>query len=371
MERDVLLPRDGMFSVHSDDLDGLRKTVPVYPMKSHRVLLAGALVAASVWSVRAQLLVPAAPPSPAPPGRATERPSEEAIAKLQGGPRLPFTVDPKWPQLPKGYNFGECSGVDVDRQGNVWVFNRGHWPVIQFDRSGKMLQAWSVDAVRIMSAHGLRVAPDGNVWLVDVAGHMIFKYSPEGRLLMTLGGRQGNPGNNDAEDAFNQPTNVAFRTNGNVYISDGYVNSRVVEIKPDGSHVKHWGKPGREGDGEFRLVHDVAVDREGHVYIADRNNERVQVFDAEGKFLAKWTNIGAPWGIAYAAKEDAIYLCDGKYCRIVKLSLEGKVLGTLGSYGKAPGMLDYAHSIAIDPVDGSLYTVEIKNWRVQKWVREK
>src|SRR5262249_34304714 len=227
------------------------------PMKIHFRWLFAAALAVNVVSVRAQLLAPANPPSPPPPGRATERPSAESIAKLKSGPPLPFTVDAQWPQMPKGYNFGECSGVDVDRQGNVWVFNRGHWPVMEFDRRGKMLQAWSVDAVRILSAHGLRVAPDGNLWLVDVAGHMLFKYSAEGRLLLAIGGRQGNPGNNDAEDAFNQPTNVAFRANGNIYVSDGYVNSRVVELRPDASFVKRWGKPGRDADGEFRLVHDV------------------------------------------------------------------------------------------------------------------
>src|SRR5213083_303132 len=122
-----------------------------------RLLLALAAVAACAQTP---------PPNP---GRPTDRPAAEAVAKLKSGPTLPYAVDPSWPQLPKGYNFGECSGVDVDKRGNVWVFNRGHWPVIQFDRRGKMLQAWSVDAVRILSAHGLRVAPDGNLWLIDVA----------------------------------------------------------------------------------------------------------------------------------------------------------------------------------------------------------
>src|SRR5436190_23777673 len=117
-----------------------------------------------------------------PPGRPTDHPPAAEVAKLKTGPQLPYKVLPTWPTLPKGVNFGEVSGVDLDRQGNVWVFNRGHWPVMQFDRRGKMLQAWSVDAVRILSAHGLRVAPDGNLWLIDVAGHMLFKYGPEGRL---------------------------------------------------------------------------------------------------------------------------------------------------------------------------------------------
>jgi hypothetical protein len=105
------------------------------------------------------------PAQAAPASHATERPTSEQLAKLKTGPALPYRLAENWPQLPKGYNFGECAGVDVDKQGNVWVFNRGHWPVMQFDRSGKMLQAWPEETFRLRSAHGLRVGPDGNLWL--------------------------------------------------------------------------------------------------------------------------------------------------------------------------------------------------------------
>ena len=328
---------------------------------------AAALLAALSLHAQTQSAPPAAMALPA---RATERPDPAVVAKLKGGPPLPFKVDLAWPQLPPGYNFAECTGVDVDKQGNVWVFNRGHWPLMQFDRAGKLLRAFTTDTLRFVSTHGVRIAPDGNLWCVDVDGHTVFKLSPEGRILMVLGGRQGIPGNNDAEDGFNRPTNTAFRANGDVYISDGYNNGRVVEFTADGKYVRHWGKRGT-GDGEFNLVHDVAVDPAGKVYVADRANERVQVFGADGKFLAKWTNLGSPWGLYYAPKENALYMCDGKYDRILKLSLTGEVLGVLSSYGVAPGKLSYVHSIAVDPADGSLYTVEIKTWRVQKWVHPK
>lgn len=307
-------------------------------------------------------------PAP-PPGRGTDRPTPEQVASLKSGPMLPYKVLPNWAQLPKGYNLGECSGVDVDHRGNVWVFNRGHWPLVQFDRSGRMLQAWTEDAFRVKSSHGIRVGPDGNLWAVDVDGHVVFKLTPEGRILMVIGNRQGVPGNNSATDAFNRPTNVGFLPNGNILVSDGYVNSRVIEFNADGEYVRHWGSKGT-GDGEFNLVHDVAVDTRQRIYVADRSNERIQVFDENGKFLEKWTGIGAPWGIYFAPRESAIYMCDGKYDRILKLNLEGQVLGVLGSWGKAPGKLDYAHSIAVDPSDSSIYTVEIKNWRVQKWVKQ-
>ena len=305
-----------------------------------------------------------APPAPKP----TERPTAEQIAKLKSGPPLPYKVVAGWPTLPKGHNLGEVSGVDVDRQGTVWVFNRGRWPVMQFDRAGKLLQSWSEDTVRLKSAHGLRVGPDGSIWCVDVDGHVVFKFSPEGRVLMVLGQRQGFSGTNDAEDGFNRPTNLAFRANGNFYVSDGYINSRVIEFNPAGEFVRKWGTKGT-GDGQFNLVHDVAVDSKGRVYVADRANERIQVFDDKGTYLTQWPGIGAPWGIYYVAKEEAIYMCDGKYDRIMKFNLEGQVLGVLSSWGKAPGKVDYVHSIAVDPADGSIYTAEIKNWRVQKWAR--
>ena len=126
------------------------------------------------------------------PGHATERPTTEQLAKLKSGPALPYAVDANWPQMPKGYNFGECSGVDVDKQGNVWVFNRGHWPVMEFDRNGKLLQAWSRGYLpREIGSRPARRARTAISGCVDVEGHVVFKMSPEGRILMVLGNRQG------------------------------------------------------------------------------------------------------------------------------------------------------------------------------------
>src|SRR5262249_55836856 len=153
----------------------------------------------------------------------------------KSGPPLPHKLVKDWAQLPKGWNFGECSGVAVDRFDNVWVFNRGAHPVIEFDQNGKMLQSWGEGLIK--SSHGIRVDSDGSVWAVDVKGHVVFKFSPEGRVLMLLGNRQGTPGNNDSKDAFNEPTGVAFTPNGDFYVSDGYVNSRVIKFNRDGEHI--------------------------------------------------------------------------------------------------------------------------------------
>jgi len=286
-------------------------------------------------------------------------------ASLKSGPPLPYHVVLNWAHLPQGWNFGECSGVSVDKDDNVWVFNRGAHPVIEFDKNGNMLQAWS--EVPVTTAHGLRVDPESNIWAVDVAAHRVLKFTPQGRLLMMIGQVGGAPGNNGTKDGFNRPTNVAFAPNGDFFVSDGYVNSRVVRFNKDGEYMLQWGSKGT-GDGEFDLVHDVTLDSQGRVYVADRTNQRVQIFDQNGKFLGKWTDIGAPWGLDYDVRENVIYMCDGVNNRIVKLNLDGQILGVLSSYGKVPGKLDYPHSIAVDSA-GAIYVAEIKNWRVQKFVK--
>jgi DNA-binding beta-propeller fold protein YncE len=275
------------------------------------------------------------------------------IAQIKTGPPLPHKVVEDWAKLPDGWNFGETSGVAVDKDDNVWVYNRGAHPVVQFDSSGKMLRSWP--EVPIKSSHGIRVDEDGNIWTVDVKGHQIF---------MVLG---RGVGKNDSKDAFNEPTGVAFAKNGDVYISDGYVNSRVVRYGKDGVYRSQWGRKGI-GDGEFDLVHDVAIDSGGRVYVADRTNQRVQIFDETGKFLTKWSDVGAPWGLSYVAKENAIYMCDGLNNRIVRLNLDGQITGVLSSFGKTAGKLDFAHNIAVDSA-GSIYVAEIKNWRVQKFAK--
>ncbi|MCW5980619.1 MAG: 6-bladed beta-propeller [Bryobacteraceae bacterium] len=284
-------------------------------------------------------------------------------ADLGSAPSLPHKLVPDWAKLPAGWNFGECAGVEAAPDGTIWVFNRGPHPVLQFDKNGKMLQAWSETPV--VRPHGIGAGPDGSIWLVDQGGHSVMKFTPQGRLLMVITNPARRAGDNDSKYAFNEPTGIAFSPAGDFYVSDGYVNARVIHFDSQGEYLRHWGRKGT-GDGEFNLVHDVTLDAKGRVYVADRTNSRVQIFDGDGKFLAKWTDAGQPWGLHYAAAEDAIYMCDGLNNRIVKLSTDGKILGALSSFGKVPGKLDFAHHIAVD-AEGSIYVVEIKNWRVQKF----
>jgi DNA-binding beta-propeller fold protein YncE len=288
-----------------------------------------------------------------------------ALGQSATAPALPHHLVKDWAKLPEGWNFGECSGVALDKNDNVWVYNRGPHPVIEFDKNGRMLRAWN--EVPVKSSHGIRVDASGNLWLIDVAGHKVLTMSPEGRVLMMIGGVGDAPGDNDSKEAFNRPTNIAFAPNGDFLVSDGYVNSRVAKFSAGGDYLTQWGHKGT-GDGEFNLVHDIVLDSKGRVYVADRSNNRVQIFDLDGKFLGKWEKAGTPWGLDYVARENAIYMCDGVNDRVVKVNMEGQIIGTLGSHGKAPGKFDFPHSIAVDST-GAIYVAEIKNWRVQKFVQ--
>jgi DNA-binding beta-propeller fold protein YncE len=279
-------------------------------------------------------------------------------------PELPIKLVSEWAKLPKGMYIGECSGVSVDKDDNVWVFHRGKSPILKFDRTGKLLDHW--EGAPITSSHGIKIDPEGNVWTVDVAGHNIKKFSRDGKLLMHIGNPGGAPGNNESKDSFNRPTGIAFEPNGDFWVSDGYVNSRVVKFSKFGVYVTQIGGKKGTGDGEFDIAHDVALDARGRVYVADRENRRVQIFSPEGQLIGKWTNVGSPWGLAFNPKDSTMYICDGYSNRVLKVNLEGQILGAYGQYGKVPGAFDFVHHIAVDS-QGNLYAAEIKNWRVQKF----
>lgn len=189
--------------------------------------------------------------------------------QLKSGPPLPHTLVAGWPQLPAGWNFGETSGVAVDKSDNVWVFNRGKHPVMQFDRNGKLLQAWG--DVPVKSAHGIRVGPDGNIWALDVAGNSLFTFTPQGRTVQVIGDVGGQAGNMQSKDAFNRPTGIDFAASGDYYVSDGYGNSRVVKFSRDGIFQKQWGR-------KLDYVHNIAVDSTGAIYAEEIKNWRVQKF---------------------------------------------------------------------------------------------
>jgi len=189
-----------------------------------------------------------------------------------------YKLDPNWPQRPAEINWGQMPGVAVDRKDRVWLFTRANPPIQVYDARGKFIRAFGEDLVR--SAHYIELDCRGNVWVADVGNHVVMQFTPEGKLLKTLGTR-GEPGNDQTH--LNKPTDMAVTPGGEVFVSDGYGNNRIVHFDRNGKFVKAWGKLGT-GPGEFSLPHAVALDSKGRLYVADRNNARVQVFDQSGKF---------------------------------------------------------------------------------------
>lgn len=283
---------------------------------------------------------------------------------------LPYEPVEGWAQFPDDYEPGAGMAVAVDPEGDVWYYNRGSHPVIEFAPDGSVKQAWKENpelSNHAGSAHGMTIGSDGGVWLVGRETATIQKFSPEGRKLVVIGGFSGRIGDNDAPYAFNRPAGVAEDGSGNIYVADGYRNTRVVKYGPEGDYIQHWGGPG-SAEEQFSLVHGVAAGPGDLIYVADRGNNRIQVFDADGKFLNLWEGFGTPWALTYDADSDSIWVCDGDNGRVLQFSLDGRLLGGFGSDGSEPGRLHQVHGIAVG-LDGAIYVAETVNQRIQKFVR--
>lgn len=297
-------------------------------------------------------------------------------------------VVPDWPKLPEGHTLGLCAGIGVDAQNRVFIFHRSgrKWsnpfpeepikePTVSvFDGpTGKRLTTWGEN--RFIMPHGLTIDHEGHVWLTDVGLHQIFKCTPEGKVLLTLG-EAGVSGSDRSH--FNLPTDVAVLRDGSFYISDGYKNTRVMKFSAEGRFEFEWGTKG-DGDGEFNLPHGIAIDSRGRVIVCDRENERLQLFDARSGFIASWKGpqLGKPYGLA-TAPDGHVFIIDGGSPSLkpelrgkaVELDATGHVIDTFGSFGKAPGQFQLGHDIAIGP-DGAVYVAEGTGARVQKFVRKR
>jgi len=242
--------------------------------------------------------------------------------------------------MPEGWKFGRVSAVATDSQGQVYVFHRGHKadPIIVFDGGGKYLRSWGRGMFG--NPHGLRIDREDNVWITDNGDHQVMKFDREGHLLLTLGVK-GKPGTDDK--TFNRPTDIAFSSSGDVYISDGYGNSRVVKVDRNGKYLLDWGKRGT-GAGEFNTPHSVGVDSHGTVYVSDRENNRIQIFDPNGKYLRQWTHLGATQNL-FITPQDEMWIIthrnnienityDTLAGRLMRIDLaSGKILGSMESPG--------------------------------------
>jgi sugar lactone lactonase YvrE len=289
-------------------------------------------------------------------------------------------ADPNWPQKPDSFTWGAMSGITVDDQNQVYLFNRSEPTVQVYRADGSLVRTWSTG--NPPGTHHIKLDPEGNVWVADFRSHIVQKYTVEGRLLMTLG-ESGVRGCDS--DHFDGPTDMAFLPNGEVFISDGYGNRRVAHFDAQGRLIKAWGEEGT-GPGQFALPHAIAVDSNNRVYVADRNNARIQVFDTAGKLLAVWSDLIMPWGFAMT-ENDELWVCGSSGVRqpggdswvitpppdqmLMKLSTSGEVLARVPLKSPAtppskPGEVDWVHAIAIDS-QGDLYLGDIQGKRAQKW----
>jgi DNA-binding beta-propeller fold protein YncE len=285
-------------------------------------------------------------------------------------PELPYVAVGESFKLPPGANFGGTSGVAFNSKGNIFVLHRGPMPLMEFDADGNFIRGFG-DGL-FDRPHGLRIDAHDNIWTTDVAMNLIYKFNPAGRMEMVLGvkGRTGewHPGGHLR--LFHEPNEAVVGPSGDIYVLEGHgkAESRVVKFDRDGNFIKTLGGKGK-GPGEFDLPHSLVFDKQGLLYIADRNNARIQVFDADGAYVRESSHPGTPCGLFMGADQH-IWLAHGHTGQIMKLDLDGKVVGMIagGGPGKTTGKYGEAHYIAISPRD-EIFVADTLNWRVQKYVR--
>ena len=310
--------------------------------------------------------------------------NRSAVAQSPGYARDPVVIEydvvPEWPQRPEHVSAaGWVSGIAVDAHDQVWLFKKGPDPVQVYTVDGAFVKTWGKG--RFVDPHQLRIDHEGNVWLADFGRHVVEKYSPDGKLLMRL----GTPGE-AGEDAghFNRPTDMAITPEGDIFVTDGYGNRRVVHFDAQGRFVKAWGQYGSQ-PGQFILPHAIALDSAGRLYVADRNSGRIQVFDQQGRVLDVWDNLIMPWGISIS-HDDQIWVCGssphwwfrhGKYPEykdqiFMRFSPDGRARQLWAiPLGKSketlkPGEAIGIHCIARD-AKGNLYVGDIYGERAQKF----
>ena len=327
-------------------------------------------------------------------------------------PEIPFDSAPNFLKLPPDMNLGEVSGVAVNSKKHVVVFTRSNSAggpaygatasqLLEFGPDGKFLREIGKGLYAWSYAHAIRFDKDDNLWAIDKGSDMIVRINPEGHVTMVFGRKKEasdeaepwtrvTPPRPPVNGQFRQPTDVAFDPQGNIYISDGYINSRVAKFDKNGDWVKSYGEPGRVKLGELNTPHSIAADSKGNVYVADRGNRRIQVLDQSGTFVraikidvpmppdvhpwmgndptpeAAATQNGAPWAICITpGPTEYLYASDAFPGRVYKLTLDGTVVGVLGKVGHQPKQFGWIHEIAC-PSENEIYVAELLNWRVQK-----
>jgi DNA-binding beta-propeller fold protein YncE len=281
----------------------------------------------------------------------------QAPPPAQRLPELAYQVVPEFFAYPADWVVGEASGVAVNSKGHIFLFQRARPMLSEFDATGHYVR--SLGEGLFDHPHGLRIDSQDNIWTTDDTNHTVLKLSPAGKVLLVLG-RRNNGG--EADWLFNKPADVAVTDSGDIYVADGYGNSRIVKFDRNGNFVRAWGRYG-SGAGEFSLPHSVVVDKAGRVYVGDRENARIQIFDSDGHFLTQWTGIGYPYGLQITPDQH-VWMVDGGFDRVIELDPHGKILGAIGSPGHGPGQFAWGHFLAFG-ADRKMFVADVLNWRFQ------
>ena len=319
--------------------------------------------------------------TPAPtPAEGLTQAQLNARAKAQDVPEIPFESAPNFLKLPPNLYLGEGIGVATNSKGHIFVYTRSQATrLFEFDAKGNYLREIGEGLYGFVFAHAVRVDAQDNIWAVDEGSNMVIKFNPEGRVVMVLGRR---PEPADAAPAspepytFNRPTDVAWDAAGNIFVADGYGNSRVVKYDKNGRFIASVGSKGA-APGQLNLPHTMAMDAKGNVYVGDRSNSRIQVFDNDLTFKAIYDHVGAPWAVCISpGPHQYLYssnsnpdsnnsLLNAVTGEIYKMELDGTVIGKFGHAGKNLGEFSTVHEIDCRN-ENELLVSEIISWRVQK-----
>ncbi len=336
-----------------------------------------------------------------------------ALLGQQANVEISYQSVPDFIQLPEGMNLGEVPGVAVDSRGHLFVFTRSNSAggpaygptaaqLLEFDSTGKYLREIGKGLYGWSFAHAVRIDRDDNIWAIDKGSDMVIRFNPAGRVVMVFGRKKESSSTEGpwervdpplpAQDGrFRQPTDVAWDSQGNTYITDGYINSRVAKYDRNGDWVKSWGEKGT-GPGQFNTPHSIAVDGNDNIYVGDRGNRRIQVFDRDGRYLRMFTidvapasgskavngatpagnsmdGVGAPNSLCITpGPNQVLFVGESTWPgRILKVALDGRLLGVIGRSGRLLGQFSGAHQLAC-PSERELYVAETANWRVQKLI---
>lgn len=284
-----------------------------------------------------------------------------------GSGKYSYNVVEDWATLPTGWEWGIIPAVACDSQDRVFVGSRSEHPLTVFDRDGNFLDSWGEDFLG--GAHGLYIDAEDNVYCTVHTDHCVYKFNRHGELVMTLG-RPGEPAEKDG-DPFNKPTDLAIASTGELFVSDGYVNARVHKFSPGGDLLLSWGSHGSEA-GQFDVSHSVRVDKYDRVWVCDRQNRRVQIFDTDGNFLTEWTGLARPNMACFDSSDDVVYIAQIEQ-QVSIYTLDGELIAQWGGGQKSdkPGEFSGGpHGIWVDS-HGDLYVSEaLVEGRLQKFVRQ-